>query len=428
MLRILLLVLVVAFNHSAFVYGQSSTSQKDIEELKRTLEEIITKDQNAASSAKRALADLEKPENTQEGYQARNRSELDARRIVNGIPVRGHPAVGALLIGNDPKTAKINCTGTLVGCDKFLTAAHCIAKNPSPAGYVVFFQEAGFFRVRDIKWEPKQYKVPLFDIAMLTLEKPVQGIAPMPVNFTLDAPLDGEIATIVGFGRTGGINYDYGIKRDGSVKKRACPPAYDGKKVLCWFFDADVKSTDSASNTCHADSGGGIFIRDDDGKGATVRKVFAVVSGGEDNSCNKKDVSFNVDVYQYRDWIASTGEGRLSSRACGQPVGEDGVFAPKQEKFHLDENTTKASVIWTVPPSVKSLRITMNGADDGSGTNDFDLLVFDEKSSEPRCKEDGGGQYAFCEILSPNPGNFRIQLIRNKGRGDAQVTATFVPG
>lgn len=226
--------------------AQPISQQTNVEEqVRQELESIIRKDPTTAPAARKALQRLDGPETPSEGKQSRDYDEGgDARRIVNGIPIRGYPAVGALLTGNDPRSAKIQCTGTLVGCDKFLTAAHCITENPTPNGYLVFFQELGFFKVSSIKWEPKRYKFPVFDLAMLTLKKPVSGVTPMPINITLESPLDGEVATIVGFGRTGGTHYDYGIKRDGSIKKRACPPVYADKKLLCWFFDADVKSND----------------------------------------------------------------------------------------------------------------------------------------------------------------------------------------
>ena len=76
----------------------------------------------------------------------------------NGMPVRGFPNVGALLKGEDPKSAGLRCTRSLVGCDKFLTAAHCVHKDPIAKRYFVFFQELGVFEVADIKWEPEKFE------------------------------------------------------------------------------------------------------------------------------------------------------------------------------------------------------------------------------------------------------------------------------
>jgi len=46
------------------------------------------------------------------------------------------------------------------------------------------------------------------------------------------------------------------------------------------------------------------------------------VSGGRDKDCVKGDRSFNVDVFQFRDWIVKAGSGQLSSQACAIPGGE----------------------------------------------------------------------------------------------------------
>ncbi|TMB46659.1 MAG: S1 family peptidase, partial [Deltaproteobacteria bacterium] len=75
--------------------------------------------------------------------------------IVNGRLTSGFPAAGALLLG-DEATAVTWCSGVLIGCDTFLTAAHCVcdtngadcqgARAPSPFGRLVYLQHAGFFR------------------------------------------------------------------------------------------------------------------------------------------------------------------------------------------------------------------------------------------------------------------------------------------
>lgn len=290
----------------------------------------------------------------------------------------------------------------------------------------MFFQELGFFEVREIRWEKAQYKFPYFDLAMLTLTNPVEGIAPMPINMG-GKPLNRSIAAIVGFGRSGGSHFDYGIKREGSVKTAACPADLAKSKVLCWNFDADVKSSASASNTCNADFGGGVFMRDNDGP-RVVEKVFGVVSGGTDNDCMKQDQSYNVDVFQYRDWIEAAGEGRLSSGMCGnlQWAGKSGE--PVQKSAYLNASKPNASFTIKVPDGATALRVAMNAEDDGSGKNDFDLSVFRGDHSEPAkavCYENGPGQFAFCKIDAPQPGSWTALVTRKKGAGEAQVTTTL---
>lgn len=131
-----------------------SAKQQEEADLRAELQRIVKEDPTHAAKAQKALDALDKPETSTDGRQARNRRERGAKRIVNGLPSRSHPAVGALVTATGPHAPGAWCTGTLVGCDKFLTAAHCIAKNPSPASYLVFFQELGFFKVKAIKRPP----------------------------------------------------------------------------------------------------------------------------------------------------------------------------------------------------------------------------------------------------------------------------------
>jgi hypothetical protein len=394
--------------------------------IRAELRRIIAEDPQEADKARAALEALDQPPTTQTGRQMRNRRERGARRIVNGTPSQGHPAVGALLRGADPRSARFHCTGTLVGCDKFLTAAHCIEAAPS-GPYLVFFQDLGFFAVREVRWEKDQYAFPYFDLAMLTLARPVEGIAPMPINMTVK-PLNKSIATIVGFGRTGGSRYDYGVKRDGSVRLDACPASYASKKLLCWTFDADVKSRPPRANTCNGDSGGGIFMRDQDGH-RIVDKVFGVVSGGrEDSSCVKDDLSFNVDIFEFRAWLQAAGEGRLTSRMCGMPILDTTAPAAKRHLLQISDSQPQVVEPLDVPADVSTLHVAMNGEDTGPGKNDFDLLVYAGDASAdatPVCREDGPGQFAFCAIERPASGRWTVVVKRKQGEGNVQITASF---
>src|SRR5262245_19218751 len=85
-----------------------------------------------------------------------------APRIVNGTPTGQFPSVGALLAANEPDGAEIICSGTLIGCQTFLTAGHCVCDTfggacqpggpwaPDPTQFFVFLQHAGIFAVSSI--------------------------------------------------------------------------------------------------------------------------------------------------------------------------------------------------------------------------------------------------------------------------------------
>jgi V8-like Glu-specific endopeptidase len=423
----LTLLAVPVLQSAALAQAVLSAKQQEEADLRAELQRIVEQDPVHAAEAQKALGALDKPDTSAEGRQLRNRRERGARRIVNGLRSRSHPAVGAVVTSTGSNAPGAWCTGTLVGCDKFLTAAHCVAENPSPASYLVFFQELGFFKVKAIKRVPGKYDPPYGDLAMLTFDQPVEGIAPMAINTSVK-PLNNTIATIVGFGRTGGSREDYGIKREGSVRTAACTGKYASAPAICWNFDADVKSSGSAQNTCNADSGGGVFMRDNDGP-RVVEKVFGVVSGGTDGNCLKNDLSYNVDVLQYRDWIAEAGEGRLSSAMCGRPLWNDKANEPKRQIFRLDANRPVASFTIEAPEGAAALHVAMNGEDNGFRKNEFQFSVFGGQgatNSADACKGTGSGQFASCTIDNPKSGVWTIAVSRKKGEGDVQITTLFV--
>jgi hypothetical protein len=110
------------------------------------------------------------------------------------------------------------CSGTLIGCQTFLTAAHCICTIPGvtaldgaqcnaspaqldPTRFLVFFQHAGSFRVAGVAVHPGYIPDTASDLALLRLASPVEGIAPTAIN-TVAKPAFGTMATIAGFGAT----------------------------------------------------------------------------------------------------------------------------------------------------------------------------------------------------------------------------------
>lgn len=426
-LQIPLLLLIGLFAWNSLATAQLAPADRSLDEalIRQELQRIIAEDPSEADNARRTLQALDQPDSSPEGRQLRSRRERGARRIVNGIPALAHPAVGALLYGADRRTAKVHCTGTLVGCDKFLTAAHCIAKDPREEIYHVYLQEAGIIEVARIDWPKQEYSFPYFDLAMLTLKRPVSGVAPIAIN-TSTTPVIKSVAAIVGFGRTGGSRYDYGIKREGSALTEACTPQDKGMGLICWRFDADVKSRPSQSNTCNGDSGGGVFMTDVE-QGRTVQKVFGVVSGGSDENCVKDDLSYNVDVFQFRSWITKVGEGRLSSRLCGrEPVRRVGGASQKYI-FDLDAQSSEHTVGIDVPSETGTLRISMNG--EQKGNNDFDLYVYsgNSVSGPAACEESATGQIAFCEFDRPTVGSWRAVVKRKHGEGKVQLTVGVLP-
>jgi hypothetical protein len=354
-----------------------------------------------------------------------------APRIVNGTLTSLYPTTGALLVSGDPATASLECSGTLIGCQTFLTAGHCVcdtvgsncqgANAPNPAGFVVFLQHAGFFSVASISVHPS-YDFPVGDVAIVHLATPVTGIAPTPIDTTV-APPDGTDALIAGFGRSGGNRFDYGLKRAGAVVTAPCPAGVSGTTSVCFDFADPVGPPGTDVDTCNGDSGGPLFV--DFGCGLTVA---GITSGGTSSPCLPTDHSYDANVYDYRDYVAAQAGADLANRTCGaMPQAGDAKAPITGFDGTLDATTSQATHAFTVPAGTSRLRVAMNAIDDGG--SDFDLYV--RRGSPPTtsvfdCKQDGFGQFGFCEFTAPAAGTWYALVVRSFGAGDYQVTVTTI--
>lgn len=344
-------------------------------------------------------------------------TDVDAR-IVNGVVTTDYAAAGALLDGGNGSAAAVLCSGTLIGCGKFLTAGHCVDGSLDPADYTVFLQHAGFFTIASIARHPT-YDFPVGDVAVLTLGTPVTGIRPIPIE-TGSAPPFGTAATIVGFGRTGPGN-EFGLKRRGSVTTGPCANGLSEATSVCWTFAGPLGAPGSNSNTCNADSGGPLFV--DLGGGPTIA---GVTSGGTTSTCQATDHSYDASVFAYHQWIANQAGVDLGDAACGavSAVGESGATVSAFEGT-LGASVREGRHALTVPPGRSELRVTMNALDDGAA--DFDLYV--KRGSPPTtadydCAQNGIGQFASCIVATPDAGPWYVLVDRYAGNGAYQVTAT----
>jgi hypothetical protein len=353
-------------------------------------------------------------------------------RIVNGVFTASHPTVGALLTPSAPALAESSCSGTMIGCETFLTAAHCVCDGegsdcgaggifePDPDDYVVFLQHAGFFAVSSVAVHP-DYAFPTADVAVLKLASPVTRIRPTEIN-TVETPPDGSTGTIVGFGRSGGGNFDYGLKRVGNIETETS--GCDSDQV-CWVYENPVGPPGDDSNTCNADSGGPLFW--DPGTGEVIA---GITSGGDSSDCNPTDFSYDADVFTYRAYIQSEGGADLAQTSCGAgaQIGDAGVTViPLQGA--LSAGNTSDAWSFAVPVGTVALRVAQNAGEQGSA--DFDLYV--KQGSAPTttsfdCKADGSTQYGFCEFANPTAGTWHVLVNRFSGSADYQVTATVVAG
>jgi len=354
-----------------------------------------------------------------------------AQPIVNGTTTAEFPATGMLLGGSSE--GGMFCSATLIGCQTVLTAAHCVcsgtggdcASTTPSQPTVVFFQNAGFFEVERVDVNPAYNEAIEYDAAILHLAEPVTGIRPVPVA---SAPITaGSAAVIVGFGRTGGNVYEYGIKRQGQVTTTACSPEL-GTGKLCWAFDGSASA--SESNVCHGDSGGSTYV-----VSGGVPTIVGVHSTTNQMSCLEAPGTFesaDTSVYDHRDFITDRAEEVLAEASCGDlPVVGDANVTVAAENGRVEIGQTADFTI-EVPRGTAELRVALNSTD-GAGAN-LDLYL---KAGEPAspsfadCAAAGEGPHGYCQVDSPATGTWYVQVIapgREGVGGDFQMTATAVGG
>jgi hypothetical protein len=248
-------------------------------------------------------------------------------RVVNGVLAQDRPTTGALLLRFGLNYQSI-CSGTLIGCETFLTAAHCVCDaspfalcgSPDPGDYAIYLQDVGLVEVAAIDVDSTYDFEEQGDVAVLTLAMPVTGVAPTPINTGMRPPF-GTIAEIAGFGLTRGGAGDTGMLRRGLAETSACTIA-DADYHVCWSFTSPVGTVGLDSNTCSGDSGGPLFA--DLGSGTTV---VGITSGGSSADCLPVDSSFDADVYVHSGFIGAVAGADLLNTSCGSitQVGEPGT-------------------------------------------------------------------------------------------------------
>ncbi|MEZ4270519.1 MAG: trypsin-like serine protease [Myxococcota bacterium] len=351
--------------------------------------------------------------------------------IVNGIPTADFPSVGALLNTATISSATMFCSGTLIGCRTFLTAAHCTAQGGnSPVNYGVFLQHAGAFAVESVVVHPLYHSggFPLYDVAVMRLSRSVEAVTPAPLNTEFlgpYAPFTSLPATIVGFGDDTVVG-ESGLKRRGAIATASCPNTIPNgatnTEMICWNFAAPLGSQGSNSNTCFGDSGGPLFLQS-----GHEFSVAGITSGGTQERCLPDDTSFNTNVAHYQSFILEQ-LGADPVEACGSaaPVGS-AATRTLSGVGELSVSRPTAQAQFRVQSGTSQLRIAFNGKV-GGGAN-FDFYV---RRGEPAsrtqfdCAGTGSGQLGYCEFDDPAPGEWFVLVERIAGEGAFQLVITFV--
>jgi hypothetical protein len=365
-------------------------------------------------------------------------------RIVNGNVTNAYPSVGALLRREPTGTLSMLCSGTLIGCNTVLTAAHCFCPPDPLTGHTpdctdiaaltadfagVFFQHAGLFAHASIVLHPDYEFGYRGDAAIIKLAQPVSGIAPSAFNATRLPPPNAN-GVIVGFGRSGGdrrVNTDYGIKRSAPISTALCPDPVAGTPHLCFSL-----AQPGDSGTCNGDSGGPLFM--DFGGGPLVA---GITSGGfAYGNCMAPAFNFNTNVFTLRTWIAAQ-LGSDPTTACGD-LAEVGAVQTSVlgAAGWPDAETDEQHFRFDVPAGTQRARLALNGEDAGlNGDVPFThgYRLYARQDAEPSLTDDpcGGAladPYKFCEIEQPAPGPLHVLLERVAGFGQYQLTLTLFAG
>ncbi|GIW43054.1 MAG: hypothetical protein KatS3mg077_0336 [Candidatus Binatia bacterium] len=350
--------------------------------------------------------------------------------IVNGLATGEYPAVGALLYSQtgSPSTAQGICSGTLIGCRTFITAAHCVCDGlgvdcqpgqpgaPNPNQYFVFLPHVGLLAVQSVAVRT-DFELPSGDVAVLKLSTEAENIRPARIN-TATSPARGTPGTIVGYGLTGGARRDYGVKRYGSVTIADCGLGVSPQTSVCWQFRLPLGPPATNSNTCYGDSGGPLFI--DFGSGPLLA---GLTSGGTSDTCAPPDDSYDANVYWYRNWIAAASGADLDATACGRgpQIGDPEVTVLHYEGVLASQDSV--SYEFEVPPQTSDLRVTSNA------TADFDLYVRTGTGvtlTSYDCKDDGVSAFATCRFAAPASGTWSALVYAYGGAGAHQITVTMV--
>ena len=212
-------------------------------------------------------------------------------RILNGTPSQ-YPAVAGLVVAIADGSTGL-CSATLVTSSVLLTAAHCVVDT---VGAVAGFFPDGATEV-DVPavaavWHPSYQRTPLYDIALVQLAHPIDGIAPLPI--AVQPPGPRTRGTIVGFGQDPSGRSSLG--QQGTVRLKRCPRVFRRAGIQRGYLDGSLcwRPKKKGQDTCKGDSGGPLLVG-----GA----VAGVTSGGFPDCPGK--LSWDTNVALYADWITS---------------------------------------------------------------------------------------------------------------------------
>jgi uncharacterized protein (TIGR03382 family) len=243
------------------------------------------------------------PQHTSEAHQA----------IVGGTTVEPGQWPDAVAVLGSTGT----CTGTLIAPDVVLTAGHCANIKPTQviANTIDFSQDTGV-RVQVVKTEAYPNWQTEYDVAVLVLASPIQGVTPRKVgtsctfhNFARDTSV-----RLVGFGATDMMGQTANTQLRQAMTAVTDPDCTGGngcKEQIAPGGEFVAGGTGSA-DSCFGDSGGPVYL--DTPVGAVV--VGAVSRGvdGADTPCGGGGIYVRTD--NLIEWIEQTTGKTIAADNC----------------------------------------------------------------------------------------------------------------
>jgi cysteine-rich repeat protein len=155
-------------------------------------------------------------------------------------------------------------------------------------------------------------------------------------------------------------------------------------------------------------------------------RVAGITSGGTSFTCLADDHSFDVNVANYSAWITANAGADINSTSCGagSQVGDPDVVVIENQGIILGAGDS-VTFDFLLSAGSDQLRIAYNAHD--SIASDFNMLV--RQGAPPTdtlfdCKQDGTGQYGFCQFNNPAGGVWHVRVEQLEGSGLFQVTTT----
>lgn len=326
--------------------------------------------------------------------------------ITNGTTDRGHVAVGEVrAVVSGESTPRI-CTGTVIGAQSVLTAAHCVVGvtnvtfrlegDIQPSSSVVSGDYEG--QVVEVTVHPghevRTTEV-LHDLAVLRVWPP----APVaPALLSDGAPRPGTPTTLVGFGLTATTANDQGTKR-------SAPSVVATVDAVRIGFEA---AGPGRGGFCLGDSGAPVLVQEG-GKEVQIG-VHSYLLNPDGNPCAHGARAMRVDAYL--PWIRQATKGDMSAQGAS-------ILAID------DANPPRVTITEPLHDSVVSTRMVVRAQIvDDVALRTVALFVDDQQMGTL-----GTPPYAFSVDLLP--GSHRIAIVAEDAAGNmtrSEVAITSVSG